>query len=60
MKAGDLVKPKNASWEGCKEWFGLVVRGLDRHGLVKVHWFGGTNNPSPWQAEELEVVSEGW
>ena len=54
MKVGDLVK---VSPQGCEEWLGLVVCGLDRHGLVKVHWFGGPCNPYTWQPEELEVVS---
>ena len=55
MKVGDLVK--YASPKGCKEWLGLVVCGHDRYGLVQVHWFGGMNNPCPWQPEELEVIS---
>ena len=56
MKVGDLVQ--HVSSKGCKEWLGFVVCGLDHHGLVKVYWFDGINNPRPWQPEELEVISE--
>ena len=63
LKAGDLVKfiPR----EGCPDpdYLGLIVKGVDRHGLVRVWWFNDTqpvpfSSPRPWQPEELKVISE--
>ena len=57
MKVGDLVKfiPR----EGCPDpnYLGLIVKGVDRHGLVRVWWFD-SERPRPWQPEELKVISE--